>query len=101
MPTPHCPAVQPAHAHTHALRTLSFSLAALAVLSGCAAYEAPKPGVHRAPGDPKPEVVCTTENVPGTRFASTRCVTRADMDARGANDRETADNIRTPPPDIR
>lgn len=70
-------------------------------LSACAAYEPPKPGTHRAPGEPVAETTCEYQIPTASRFMTMRCQKTEDAARRGELAREGADAIRMPAPVIK
>jgi hypothetical protein len=84
------------------LPTFAFSLSLMtAALSGCGSYEPPVAGTHRGPGEPGPDIICAYETATASRFMQMRCQRADDKNARGETDRQAADSIRTPVPDVK
>jgi hypothetical protein len=78
---------------------LAWLAAAVAPLAGCAAYEPPKPGTHRGPGQVAlAEVRCGYETPTATRFVAMRCQTNERAQTEAELARELGDSLKTEVP---
>jgi hypothetical protein len=74
-------------------------LASSSLLMACVAYEPPKPGTHREPGQvAAAEVTCGYETATASRFIAMRCRNTQDMKQAAEEAQRATDSIRTEPP---
>jgi hypothetical protein len=67
---------------------------AVTLLAGCGTYEAPQPGKHAGPGEPRADIQCSYETPTASTFVRMRCDRATDLNARGEEQRRELESAR-------